>query len=389
MVWHPAEVDILGLERLAIVDFEGEQQTGKIARAALQNQLFENRYYQLVDQAELARVRPVLRPDGSPDMTAALEAARLLNVDVLLCGQVVSYNVADDLQTDHHVEIGGGSSEGKAGKSSSLGFGLDSTQTLTREASVSLAVKLIDVRSGQLKGARQFAHTFNGKRVNGNGELPGREAILTKLLTECAQDTERMIAPHYRQHEIALARIYYGKGMSAVREGNKLAARGKWPEAEQQWQAAAKENPQSHAAHYNLALAAEVRQDFAGAKEHLEKALKQYAAVDYQKYKQKLDSDQRKFNAALAQAQSRPTAIAARQPRPPQQQFVQQPPIMAGPPGPPPPEFVQRPPMMPGPPPPMLPPTMMMQQPYPPPPAGYAPQQPVMPAAHMQPQPGR
>src|SRR5687768_9637412 len=73
MVWHPAELDIAGLERLAIIDFEGEQQSGKIARAALQSQLFENKYYLLIDQAELARVRPVLRDDGSPDITAALE----------------------------------------------------------------------------------------------------------------------------------------------------------------------------------------------------------------------------------------------------------------------------------------------------------------------------
>ena len=387
MVWHPAEIDIVGLERLAIIDFEGEQQSGKIARSALQNQLFENKYYQLVDQAELARVRPVLRPDGSPDMTAALEAARMLNVDVLLCGQVVSYNVADDLQTDHHVEIGGGSSESKAGKSSALGFGLDSTQTLTREASVSLAVKLIDVRTGQLKGARQFAHTFNGKRVNGTGELPGREAILTKLLSECAQDTEKMIAPHYRQQEVALARIYYGKGLTEIREGNKLAARGKWQEAEQQWQAAAKENPQSHAAHYNLAVVAEVRQDYAAAKEHLDKALKQYAAVDYQKYKTKLEADQRKYNAAMAQAQSRPTMIAARFPHspPPQQQFVQHQPMQPGP--PPqivPQQFAQAPPGQQPPGPPQQMPPQQMQGP-----AYYPQQQPVMPVGHMSQQAGQ
>ncbi len=375
MVWHPAELDIQGIERLAIMDFEGEQQSGKIARSALQNQLFENKYYQLVDQAELARVRPVLRPDGSPDMTAALEAARMLNVDVLLCGQVVSYNVADDLQTDHRIDIGGSSSTTDKTKSGSLGFGLDSTQTLTREASVSLAIKLIDVRTGQLKGARQFSHAFNGKRVNGNGELPGREAILTKLLRECAQDTERMIAPHYRQQEIALARTYYGKGMGQIREGNKLAAKGKWQEAEQQWQAAVRENPQSHVAHYNLALAAEVRQDYPAAQEHLDKAIKQYSAVDYQKYKAKLEIDQRKFQAAMAQAQSRPTMIAARQPIQPQQQIAQQP--LAGP--PPQQQFAQQP--MVGPPPQQqMPPQVMMQQP------GYPPPQPVMPAAHTQPQ---
>ncbi len=370
MVWHPAELDITGLERLAIIDFEGEQQSGKIARASLQTQLFENKYYNLIDQAELARVKPVLRDDGSPDLTAALDASRVLGVDVLLCGQVVSYNVLDDLQTDHHIELGGSTSKSKSGaESNALGFGLDSTQTLTREATVSVAVKLIDVRTGQLRAARQFAHTFNGKRVNGNGDLPARDAILTKLLNECSQDAVRMIAPHYRPQEIALARTFYGKGLKEIRAGNKLAAKGNWAEAEQQWQAAAKENPQSHVAHFNLAVAAEARQDYFAAQQHLESAIKNYSAVEYQNFKKRLEKDQQKYQAALAQAQSRPTAIAARQPRMPlQQPIVQQPPMM------PPPQLVQQPIASP------------QQPPAYPQPMPLRPE-PVMPASHSQAQP--
>lgn len=368
MVWHPAELEINGFERLAIIDFEGEQQTGKIARAALQNQLFDNKYYQLVDQAELARVRPVLRDDGSPDLTAALDAARVMGVDALLCGQVVNYGVADDLQTDHHLELGGGSSKSKSGATSNaVGFGLDSTQTLTREASVSVAVKLIDVRSGELRAARQFSHAFNGKRVNGQGELPGRDAILTKLLNECSQDVVRMIAPHYRPQEVALARTYYGKGLKNIRDGNKLATRGNWQEAEQHWQSAVRENPQSHVAHFNLALAAESRQDYPAARKHLDSAIKQYASTDYQAYKQKLERDHQKFQAALAQAQSRPTAIAARQPPLNMQQALVQQPMM----------------------PQQLPPQQMVQGPPPGLPQNggvIAPQSPpVMPASHSQP----
>lgn len=376
MVWHPAELDITGLERLAIIDFEGEQQSGKIARAALQTQLFENRYYNLIDQAELARIKPVLRDDGSPDLTAALEAACVLGVDVLLCGQVVSYNVLDDLQTDHHIELGGSTSKSKSGaESNALGFGLDSTQTLTREASVSVAVKLIDVRTGQLRAARQFAHTFNGKRVNGNGELPARDAILTKLLNECSQDTVRMIAPHYRPQEIALARTYYGKGLKEIREGNKLATKGNWAEAEQRWQTAARENPQSHVAHFNLAVAAEARQDYAAARQHLDTAIKSYSAVEYQNFKKRLEQDQQKFQAALVQANSRPTAIAARQPRLPQQPIVQHQPNL-------PPQLVRQP----GPYAPQAPATAPQHSSMPPAYPQPMPQQPqpVIPASHAQ-----
>jgi len=332
MVWRPAELDIAGLERLTVLDFEGEHQSGKIARSALQAQLFENKYYHLIDQAELARVRPVTTPDGVPDVTAAMEAARTIGVDAILCGQVVSYNVLDDLQTDHHIELGGGASKNtKTGDSgSSVGFGLDSTQTLTREASVSVAVKLIDVRTGEIRAARQFAHTFHGKRVNGQGELPTREAILTKLLNECSHDIEKLIAPHYLPQEVTLARQFYGKGLKNLREGNKLAARGNWKDAENLWQTAAKENPQSHAADFNLALAAEARQDYPAAMKHVDAALKQYASSDYQAAKKRLIVSQQKFQQAFAQAQSRPTAqaalIARNQPPPMQQPAAPYPP---------------------------------------------------------------
>ncbi len=330
MVWRPAELNIAGLERLAILDFEGDQQSGKIARSALQSQLFENKYYQIVDQAELARVRPVLTKEGLPDLAAALEAARVIGVDAVLCGQVVSYNVLDDLQTDHHLELGGSTSKSKSGDSSSgVGVGLDSTQTLTREASVSVAVKLIDARTGELRAARQFAHTFHGKRVNGQGDLPPREAILTKLLNECSQDVVSMIAPHYRQQEVTLGTQYYGKGLKEVRGGNKLAARGNWREAENFWQAAVRDRPENHAAQFNLALAAEARQDYPTAKQHLDAALKQYASTEYQAAKKRIDRDHQQFQTAFAQAQSRPTVMAAlarsQPPLPGNQPVVQQP----------------------------------------------------------------
>jgi hypothetical protein len=304
-------MDIFGLERLTVLDFEGEHQSGKIARAALQSQLFENKYYTLVDQAELARVRPVTTPDGAPDLPAALEAAKVMGVDAILCGQVVSYNVLDDLQTDHHLELGGAVSKSTKGDASSVGVGLDSTQTLTREASVSVAVKLIDVRSGQIRAARQFAHTFHGKRVNGQGDLPPREAILTKLLGECSHDVIKLIAPHYLPQEVTLARQFYGKGLGELRSGNKLASKGQWKEAEGVWQTSLRENPQNHAAHFNLALAAEARQDYPTAIQHVDAAIKGYAASEYQAAKKRMVASHQKFQAAFAQAQSRPTAQAA------------------------------------------------------------------------------
>lgn len=306
-IWRPASVDVAGIERLTILDFDGEKESGRIARAALQSAFWENKHYTLVEPAELARYKPIHLPDGRTDVAAAIDAGRLAGVNALLHGQVVSYSVDDDLQTNHHIEVfGASSSNAKSGANgSSGGVGLDSTQTLTREASVSLALKLIDVRSGEIRVAKQFAHTFHGQRVNGSGELPGRERILTELLHHCSSDAVTLLAPHYEPLEVKLAKQYWGKGLSKVSQGNKLAQNGDWAAAEAAWTAAARENPTNHAARFNVALAALARQDYAKARKYSDEAIKVYAAKEYQQFRKELEGHEKGYQAALAQANAR------------------------------------------------------------------------------------
>src|SRR5262245_35966407 len=93
MVLRPAELDVAGIGRLAVVDFDGSGETGKIARSVLVTHLSENRHFALVDQAELARVQPAAFVSQYPEEGAIVAAARDSGVDAILTGQVVSYNV--------------------------------------------------------------------------------------------------------------------------------------------------------------------------------------------------------------------------------------------------------------------------------------------------------
>ena len=321
MALRPAELDLSGVGRITVLDFQGTGESGKIARAALLAQLSENRHFALVDQAELARVQPAAFTTGTPAESQVVQAARLAGVDAVLSGQVVSYNVDDNIQKDQHFSFGGaGGSNGDGVQVGGLGVGFDSNSLHEREASVSLAFKLTDAKTGQILAARQASHTFQGRVVNGQGKMPGKEEILNDLLKHCSRDVVAMIAPHYEPVEVMLARQAWGNGLTDLRRGNDLAKKGDWTAAETAWMAALKRNPRNHAALHNLALASEVKGDYAAARRQIGDAVDAYAASLYHDTRKRLEAAERDYAAAIAQGQARPVqaipqnSLAAPQP---------------------------------------------------------------------------
>ncbi len=310
LVWRPAAEEISGVNKLVILDLDGEEPYGRIARGALEAQFAQNRHYTLVDPAVLGPERSVKNGEGETDVSAALAAAKSAGVDAILTGHVVSYKVDDDEQRDTHFSFGESSGKNhKSGASfNAFGIGIDNNHTITREASVSLSVKLIDVQSQQVIAVRQSSHHVTAQQVNGEGELPARERVLTELLTACATDVVSLIAPHYVPAEVTLARQFYGKGMDDVRRGNELAKQGDWGGAAAAWEAAVKHDPGNHAALHNLALAAEARQDFPSAIRNLDKAMASYPASLYHDTQKRLKNEQVLYLAAARQVDAKKSA---------------------------------------------------------------------------------
>ncbi|MCI0360433.1 MAG: DUF6340 family protein [Planctomycetaceae bacterium] len=265
MVLRPAEVDIAGIGRLAVIDFVGEGEAGSQARAAIAARLADKRHYVLVDQAELSRVEPAAFNGQEPDEARVIQAAKQAGIDGLLSGQVVAY------------DAGSGS-------------------TLTNPPTVTLAVKLIDVRTGEVRDARQITRTLKSR------EVPDRQAALNDLLHGCAEEAAARLSPHQEAITVELARQYWGNGLSAVRRGNALAKGGQWDEAVAAWQSALENNPRNHVAMHNLAIAALARGDHAAASDQLKKAIAIYADATYQHSRKLVAEQQRLAQAAMFQA---------------------------------------------------------------------------------------
>ena len=265
MVLRPAEVDIAGIQRLTIVDFAGEGETGREARAALSARLAEKQHFALVDQAELSRVEPAAFTGPQFDETRVVQAARHAQIDGLITGQVVAY------------DAGAGS-------------------TLANPPTVTLAVKLIDVASGQVRDARQITRTYKSR------EVPDRQSTLHSLMADCAEDMAARITPHQEVVNVELARQYWGTGLADVYRGNGLARAGNWPEAAAAWQAALDKDPKNHAALHNLAIAAFAQGDYPQARTHLDEAIELFADATYQQNRKVLAAQQKLADIARTQS---------------------------------------------------------------------------------------
>lgn len=302
-VWQPAEADIAGIRRLAVLDFRGPDQRGQIARSTLVSQFAENGFYELVDQSQLG---PIHSPDGAPEVNRAVLAARAQGVDALLVGDVLSYDVVDDVQRDQNFQLGGASERGEANLARTLmGMRIEKNETINREVSVALSFQLVDVRSGNIRAARRTAHTDIGTMRNGEGYLPAQERTLTELMDLCAHDIVHMVAPFQLPDTVDLATATWGKAAKKIKAGNRCAKEGDWSGASQHWEAALALDPDSHAAMHNLAVAREARMDYPGAERLLAQAAQLEQKDLYAQTRSRIESHKARYLETMAQHDAR------------------------------------------------------------------------------------
>jgi tetratricopeptide (TPR) repeat protein len=86
-VFRPAAHDLVGVERIAILDFDALATSVGEVRQSVAESFIENRSYTVVEPAVLESVHAIKSPDGHTDRAAALDAARQVGVDALLAGE--------------------------------------------------------------------------------------------------------------------------------------------------------------------------------------------------------------------------------------------------------------------------------------------------------------
>lgn len=310
-ITQPAEHNIAGLHRIAILELEGEKGSGKIARACLVKAFYDNKHFEIVDPSQLARFRNFVMPDGRMSLPAAMEAASLARVDAVLVGQVISFNVVDDKIKDPNA-VSGDKLRERGFSSGAFGVGTDNSEAILREGTATISVQLVDVNTGSVRAAHQASQRSKTKITVGQGDSTSRDKLLETLMELASQEVVAALAPHNRVVEVALATPIYSRGYSSVVKGNKLAADGDWSGAQTAWKHAIHSNPDNHAALHNLALASELQKDYSAATHWIDLAVEKTKSPAYIATRDRIRLRQRDFQLAQAQSQARQLASKAK-----------------------------------------------------------------------------
>lgn len=275
--WKPAEIDVEGLHKLAVLDFTGEN--GAAVSASVTTRLWENGFYALVDQTELQPVRMASAVNPVDVITPAdyLDSARTRAVDGIIVGDVIEYRCDDQVLTNTDIHVGTNRAEdlGHGGERGGVDVGVSQNQTVHREATVSIAFRLVEVETGDVRATRKTTHSFQGDfAAGGSGHMPAKGEILDELTQECVNEFIAMLAPQEVELLLPLARSHlFQGGQALVGKGNDFARRGRWEEAMASWRQALQKNPTNDAALYNLAVAHAAQHEYTPAEDFAIQAL--------------------------------------------------------------------------------------------------------------------
>ncbi|WP_437202688.1 CsgG/HfaB family protein [Planctomicrobium sp. SH664] len=311
--WEPAEIEVSGIERIVVLDFAGEG--GKHAARVLAGKLGTNEFYTVVESQQLGtqvQLAAYAEPTESPaDELLAVASAH--SVDAVIRGEVIEYSCEDQHFPNSGMNMGTGIGRdaNQRGYAHSSAMLIEGREIVERRAVVTIAVQLVDVRSGEILVSRRFSHRFEDRSMGGVEQFPSEQDILNNLLQRCLNDLTAMLAPHETTCQIKLATCdLWVRGRREVKLGAKLAEAGDWEAAEQRWRDALQVNPHNHAALFNLAVEADHRQMYSEAEELAMQALRLNHRVCYAEGLKAIRAHRQAFEKSEDQREARITTAS-------------------------------------------------------------------------------
>lgn len=236
-VTRPAEINLMGVKRIAIGDIEGN--AGTTLSDVLAQNLFESGHYEVLDRQNLNSLMREhnLNLSGAVNEETSAKIGELLGASALIFGRS---NAQYRVTNDRDVYTDG------AGKKHLY-------YVKTGEGRLNTTLKVVDLKTGKILAIKNF----NEEKTDETEEEgryppdPDRDMVLSSLINNTAQKFMKMIAPY-----VEYVRVEFEKSDNpSVKAGIFSAQSGQWETARAQFKNAAGENPTEAAAWYNLGLA--------------------------------------------------------------------------------------------------------------------------------------
>ncbi len=264
-VWHAPQLDATGMRRIAAADLQGPAPYANQARDVLASEL-ARQHYEVPDAATTRQLLPANVPyrGHNVDVNLLVQQARQAGFDGLLIGEV--------------------SCEGEADSSVRIG---------NPELKVAVQTQLIDVRTGNVRGAAKAHRSWQGRLSNRAEGKDSKRAVYSNLARAAAQETAKKLASATALIDVPLAPALQLDDGQAMKEGTEAARSNDWKTAAAHFEKARTANPDSHAAMYNLGLAGEAQRDFAAARHWYSAALRQHESATYRTALTRIDQNGR------------------------------------------------------------------------------------------------
>ncbi len=268
----PAKFNVTGIKRLAIADFKARftdwNRSGAYISQLIRDELYGSEFYEMVSEAPSIDATSVMGWDSNWRLWGEKH-----EVDAILTGTVSQASVRHTRKTRREVRK---IKTGRFRHETYWEHGEQKTRRVDIEekrvfhmpvietvAKLRVDVALFDV-STEIRRSSNTYKEYESEEYEGSEikYMPSDIDMLQKMARKVARDIATDLVPHAVVQNLSLA------SDGECKEGNKLAQKGQWDAAIESWKAVLSANPQSHAALYNLGVAAEVARQYMEAEKY-------------------------------------------------------------------------------------------------------------------------
>ncbi len=273
---RPAELEMAGLQRIAVPEFLGPAPYAAQARNDLCAALVSDQRCEIPPPHIVRELLPASVPyrGYGIDVPALVQQARRAGFDAILIGEL-----------KYRSDVG-----------NQFVLGTPSIEAVVE-------TQLIDTRSGAVRGETTASSDWRGEISSNKSANNTEQKVTQQLVRVCVDTTVHKMTRRNMSIEVTLADPVDGDDEAAMQSGREAAEAGNWPLAAQYFERARAENPSSHAALHNLAVACEAQFDFTAARRWHSEALRLHEAEDYRSALARVDTSWRDYDVAMRSTQ--------------------------------------------------------------------------------------
>ena len=282
----PPDLEIEGVRKVAVADFDGLHQSGRIIASKVATGIVDTGYYRMFEREKLDEIlseHELYKKDIGID-AATTKQLKLHGVDALIFGVVDDYNIEDQRGTSKvERKVGTGkyrkveykdakTGETKYREEEIIKTVLWDRPYIMRQGSVGVTFRMSNISSGEIVAVEAMTANFSERAWEDEVHLnfQSKDAILDDLASEVVQRFLDKIQPHLVDSFVNLE----STGGDHNKLGISYAKNGLWDKALSEFEIAANSEEQNEpSAYYNLAMVYFVLGEHGKAEKLVEQAI--------------------------------------------------------------------------------------------------------------------